>query len=126
MPPGVEVAGAYLAHLLERCARWAGRIFVAETGGELAGFVCVWGRVPPEEPDEAPVAYAYVSDLVVCERHRRRGIGRALMARAEEYAREQGAPRIGIGVLARNDGARGLYRSLGFREWQVQLRKPLA
>lgn len=56
---------------------------------------------------------------------RGRGIGRALLRRAEDYARAEGAPVIGIGVLVRNRGALDLYRELGFCDYLLQLRKEL-
>ena len=59
------------------------------------------------------------------EYRRGRGIGRELLRRAEEYARAEGAPVLGIGVLARNTGALELYRELEFSEYLLQLKKEL-
>ena len=123
--PAEKIAEPYLERMLERCRTWRGRVFVAEHEGLVAGFVCVWAKVPQEELDQDPRAYAYVSDLVVAARQRGRGIGRALLRRAEEYARDEGAPTLGIGVLAANTGALDLYRDLGFAEYLVQLKKDL-
>jgi ribosomal protein S18 acetylase RimI-like enzyme len=123
--PAEEIVDAYLERMLERCRTWRGRVFVAEAEGALVGFVCVWGRVPQEELDQDPRDAAYVSDLVVAERWRDRGIGRALLRRAEEYARAEGAPTLGIGVLAINTGAHALYRELGFSDHLIQMRKEL-
>ena len=36
----------------------------------LDGFVGVFGKVPPEEPDQEQADYAYVSDLLVLPAHR--------------------------------------------------------
>jgi ribosomal protein S18 acetylase RimI-like enzyme len=123
LPKGEAMADRYLAHMLDRCAGAAGRIFVAEEDGAVVGFVGVLARVVPE-PDEAQ-AYAYVSDLVVLPAYRRRGIGRALLERAEAYARGEGARVLRVGVLAKNEAAAGLYRSLGFGDYTIQLNKPL-
>ena len=125
-PRGDAIADAYLDRMFARCATWAGRVFVAEADGAVAGFVCVWGRVPPQEPDEPQADYAYVSDLVVLARWRRRGIGRALLQRAEAYARALGMHTIGIGVMAENREARALYDADGYRPVHVELRKSLA
>jgi ribosomal protein S18 acetylase RimI-like enzyme len=126
LPEAEGIAELYLARLHERCTRWQGRILVAEVAGEIAGFVSVWGRVLSEEPDRDPAPAAYVNDLVVRAPHRRRGLGRALMRAAEVYARGCGARWLGLGVLARNRGARALYDELGFALYHLQLRKPLA
>lgn len=125
-PRGDEIADAYLDRMFARCATWAGLVFVAESDGAVIGFVCVWGRVPPQEPDEPQADYAYVSDLVVLATWRRRGIGRALLQRAEAYARALGMDTIGIGVMAGNREARALYDADGYRPVHVELRKALA
>ena len=123
LPKGETMADRYLAHVLDRCAGGAGRIFVSEEEGAVVGFVGVLARVVPE-PDETQ-AYAYVSDLVVLPAYRRRGIGRALLERAEAYARGEGARVLRVGVLAKNEAAARLYRSLGFGDYTIQLNKPL-
>lgn len=123
LPKGETMADRYLAHVLDRCAGGAGRIFVSEEEGAVVGFVGVLARVVPE-PDETQ-AYAYVSDLVVLPAYRRRGIGRALLERAEAYARGEGARALRVGVLAKNEAAARLYRSLGFGDYTIQLNKPL-
>ncbi len=124
-PAGDAVADAYLAYILARCTHWDGSVYVAELEEGVVGFVCVWARVPPEQPDESPVPYGFVSDLVVLARHRGRGIGRALLRRAERCARERGAATLRIAVLARNRQARRLYEHEGFSERYVFLAKPL-
>ena len=125
-PRGEAVADAYLDRMFARCATWSGHVFVAELDGGIIGFVCVWGRVPPQEPDEPQADYAYVSDLVVLDAWRRRGIGRALLERAEAYARSLGMDAIGIGVMAGNQNARALYEARDYHEVHVELRKSLA
>jgi GNAT superfamily N-acetyltransferase len=125
-PRGDAIADAYLDRMFARCATWSGHVFVAEASGVVVGFVCVWGRVPPQEPDEPQADYAYVSDLVVQDASRRRGIGRALLARAEAYARSLGMGTIGIGVMAGNRDARALYEARDYHEVHVELRKSLA
>jgi len=123
LPQGEEMADAYLAFLLERCSRASGRIFVAEVDHTVVGFVGVLAKFPPEEPDEDPTPYAYISDLVVLATYRRRGIGRALLERAEAFARSSGASVLRVGVLAKNQVAGNLYRGMGFTDYQVQLIK---
>jgi ribosomal protein S18 acetylase RimI-like enzyme len=125
-PRGEAIADAYLARMFERCAKWAGHVFVAEADGGVVGFACVWGRVPPQEVDDDPADAAYVSDLVVLPAWRGRGLGRALLARVEAYAREQGVASIGIGVMHPNRDARRLYERLGYAAVHVELVKRLS
>ncbi len=124
--PGEDIAERYLAELLTRCAKEEGRIFVAEVDGAVAGFAAVLPKVAhDDEPDEEDYDYAYVSDVAVLDRYRRRGLGRALLEAAEDYARERGATLLRIGVLAANQGARSLYEGQGFRDREILLEKPL-
>jgi ribosomal protein S18 acetylase RimI-like enzyme len=125
LPRGEEMADAYLTFLLERCSRTAGRVLVAEVDHVVVGFVAVLARVAPEEPDEDQTPYAYISDLVVLPHHRQRGIGRALLDRAEVFARNSGARLLRVGVLSKNEPAARLYRTAGFTDYQLQLVKRL-
>lgn len=117
----------YLEMMLARCAESDGKVVVCEAGGgRVVGFVSVWGRLPAQTPDDDPRLHAWISDLVVLESHRGRGIGRMLLEAAEAFARELGVAYVGISVLARNGVARELYVASGFVEHQVVLRKELA
>jgi ribosomal protein S18 acetylase RimI-like enzyme len=126
LPVGTAMADAYLAYILERCNEYYGKVFVAEVDRRVVGFVCVWARVRPTEPDEPPTEYAYISDLVVLAPFRQCGLGRALLERAEGYAREQKAAMIRIGVLAQNVIAKQLYLDVGFTERRIELSKGLS
>ncbi|HEX8177162.1 MAG TPA: GNAT family N-acetyltransferase [Pyrinomonadaceae bacterium] len=122
---GKVVAKKYLQHIFERCAQTQGKVFVLEAHGKIAGFVSVWAKVKVNGLVNEESEVAYISDLIVVAGHRGLGWGRALLQRAEEYARVQGATMLSIGVLAENTGARSLYTSFGFRENHVELLKPL-
>ena len=122
---GRTVARKYLQHLLAQCAETDGRIFVAEHDNRVIGMVCVFGKMTSNAVDEEAYDYAYVSDLVVLAADRHRGLGRALLKRAEVYARSQGARLLKIGVHAPNKVARDLYLSDGFQERIVILQKEL-
>jgi uncharacterized protein (TIGR00290 family) len=124
-PPGSEVADAYLKLLFARCAEHRGRIFVAERGERVVGFVAVQAAVPETEPDDPPGSYALVSDLVVLPEARRGGLGRTLLDRAESYARAEGARILRLDVFARNAAARALYADAGFRDRILELEKEL-
>lgn len=56
----------------------------------------------------------YVTDVAVHSDYRRRGVARALLARAEEDARNRRKRMLTLYVAASNSGARSLYRQLGF------------
>ena len=125
-PAGDEIATAYFSDALSQCAECHGRIFVAEEQGEIAGYATVLAKVRSGSLDDGNLEYAYLADLVVRAAYRGRGIGRALMAKAETFAREEGANWLRVCVLAENQGARRLYRTAGFSELYVDFEKNLA
>lgn len=81
-------------------------VFVASVGGEVAGYI---GLLTRADSDCARIyAVALRADV------RGRGIGLALMRRAERTARSRGAMRMRLEVRVSNRRARGLYRALGY------------
>jgi len=69
--------------------------------------------------------YAEVTELYVAPEHRRRGIARRLMAAAEELARSQGAPAVYLQTGLTNDVAQAFYRSLGYADYGLAMRRRL-
>jgi ribosomal protein S18 acetylase RimI-like enzyme len=65
-----------------------------------------------------------VYDVAVDERARGRGLGRRAMEFAQEAGRRRLA-RVALNVFGGNGAARGLYRSLGYREVAVWMAKDL-
>lgn len=68
------------------------------------------GTVRVSLDDELGGVYGFV----IASAWRGRGIGRDVLRRVCRQLREQGAKRIGLEVAVDNDGALGLYTSLGF------------
>ncbi len=60
-----------------------------------------------------------VHDLAVVPDQRGRGIGRALLAVAEEHARRRNCCKLTLEVQDGNTRARGLYRSFGFADFEI-------
>jgi RimJ/RimL family protein N-acetyltransferase len=83
-------------------------VFVAEAEDGLVGRLSL-GRDPHP-------ASRHVADLglMVAASHRRRGIGRALLDRAIEWAREVGVRKLELHVFPHNEAALALYESVGF------------
>ena len=59
--------------------------------------------------------YAEVKRMYTSEAARRRGVGRALLARIEEEARDAGKPMLRLETGIRQTAAIGLYEGSGFR-----------
>jgi ribosomal protein S18 acetylase RimI-like enzyme len=56
----------------------------------------------------------YLAELYVVPQRRGHGLGRALMEKAIEVARERGADYMDLGTSEDDEAARSLYESLGF------------
>jgi GNAT superfamily N-acetyltransferase len=68
---------------------------------------------------------AWLYDITIDEPERGRGYGRAAMIALEDEARTLGHATMALNVWGANEVARGLYRSLGWAEESVHLRKQL-
>jgi putative acetyltransferase len=81
---------------------------VAEAEGGLVGRLSVARDPHP--------ASAHVADLglMVAREWRRRGVGRALMLAAEEWARAAGVTKLELHVFPYNEAALALYERLGY------------
>jgi GNAT superfamily N-acetyltransferase len=66
-----------------------------------------------------------LTELYVEESHRRRGVGRALVAHAERLAREAGARQMLILTDFYNHAAQSLYRLMGYAHYDIALTKDL-
>lgn len=82
-----------------------------------------WGLRGFDAPHEEPTLYIY--DLEVFEAYRRRGFGEGMLAHAAASAEDAGAHAVRLTVWAGNDGAKALYRSVGFQEEQSRMRMRL-
>jgi ribosomal protein S18 acetylase RimI-like enzyme len=102
------------AYILEQLADEDVALFIAEVEGQAAGLVHVVVWETPPIPILVPRRLAIVDSLVVKERFRRRGIGRALMHESHRWALGKGAPEIELSVFEFNEPARAFYEGLGY------------
>ena len=97
----------------EACVRGNATLLVADEGGELAGYLAMhWIPFPLLAGQEG-----YVSDLVIAESRRGRGVGKALLAAAQEHAQAQGCVRLMLNNRITSDAfTRGFFTGAGFRQ----------
>jgi len=100
--------------LAERIARVLGREEAAAMVAEDAGNVVAWVHVELRRTLVAD-QHAQVMALVVDERCRGRGIGAALMAEAERWARKRGANAVRVASRTTREEARRFYERQGYR-----------
>ncbi len=104
---------------------WLGRddleAFVAESGGEVVGFVDI--QFVPRLNFDAP--QAWVPDLIVREEARSAGVGAALLARAEERAQGRGAFALTLESANWRTRAHAFYLRQGMEDAAKEFVKPL-
>lgn len=101
-----------LPHGLATASTW---IWAVEEDGRVVGSVFLGVRE----------GGAWLYDITIAEGERGKGYGRAAMTVLEDEVRALGYRTIGLNVWGGNDVARGLYRSLGWAEESVHMRKQL-
>src|SRR6266436_9439203 len=104
-PPGIR------AFLQERFVRHDSVVFLARTPeGRAVGFVQLY----PSFSSVSMQRLWILNDLFVVPEARRRGIARALMSRAQAFARESRAKGLVLETAVDNHAAQALYESLGW------------
>jgi GNAT superfamily N-acetyltransferase len=106
-PPVAMTAEAVRRDLLGAAPRAA--LFIAELDGRLVGFVTGNQVYDSERAADA----VFLNDLYVLPEARRRGAGRALVARLAAAARQRGAGCLWWGVDLGDDEALRFYEALG-------------
>ena len=94
---------------------------VADEGGEVVGVLDMeyHQRLGDHRPQ------ARVNDLVVTERARGTGVGRALLSRAEELARKRGCFRMALVTAGWRDETHSFYVGHGWSDYGKWFVKPL-
>jgi GNAT superfamily N-acetyltransferase len=95
--------------------------FLGEMDGQPVGFACL--RLVPHLQGDEP--YAELTDIYVEAPFRRQGVARALIAQVEATARGAGAREVVIITGFDNDGAQAAYRTSGYANWALAMRKGL-
>lgn len=93
--------------------------FIAIEGGEVVGQVEARLHQPAESAryqvmSELGVVRGEVNSLGVLSSHRRRGIGRALMAHAEDWLSKQGAHAVKLDTFIESVESVAFYDAIGY------------
>lgn len=96
-------------------------VWIAELDGQVVGVGT--GRLFSAINQNAPVAW--LTALVVAERARGKGIGKQLVAVAEDWARRHGASRLALTSALHRHEAHDFYKRLGYDHTGVRLAKKL-
>ena len=113
---GYDLTHANAADRLSRILlREDQQFFVADVDGRAVG----WVHVAFAEYADAE-AFAVIAGLVVDRDHRRLGIGRALVDRAETWARDRGCSIVRLASSATRKVAHRFYENLGYSNIKTQ------
>ncbi len=109
--------------LITACKKMEGdsryRIFVAETDGRVVGFVTTVEALAINLPD----GYIQVNSLAVLPEFRHCGIGKMLMNRVEELARERGSSLVELASGFQRTEAHEFYERLGYQKTSFRFSK---
>jgi ribosomal protein S18 acetylase RimI-like enzyme len=111
-PDGPPRAFNYYCSVLEDMYS---KIFVAEQGTDLVGFIHVVIRDSAPIPIMRPRRYAVIDGIGVREDRQKRGVGTALMEKAHAWASAMGASAVQLSVFAFNQGAVAFYKKQGYQ-----------
>jgi ribosomal protein S18 acetylase RimI-like enzyme len=79
-----------------------------------------------ERANDFDATSAFVYSIEIFEEFRGRGYGKEAMLMLEDEVRARGLPHIALNVFGGNEVARSLYRSLGYAETAVWMRKTIS
>lgn len=97
-------------------------LFVAEDAeGERVGFI----HLQRTADFFTGRSNCHISDLAVAPQHEGDGVGRALLAHAEDWAREHQCQLVTLAVFPGNERARALYEANGYATDLLRLAKPI-
>jgi GNAT superfamily N-acetyltransferase len=108
-PPSLEDARSLLGAALEQAGR---SVLVADGDGAVLGTADL---LVVTNLSHRGAPWAIVENVVVAEAARRRGVGRALMARAVELAEDAGCYKLQLLSMKHRTDAHAFYRSLGLQ-----------
>lgn len=121
--PFCDELAARLARLV---AGQGANLIVAELDGALVGLAEVYLRQSDHAAPVVPRAYGYLQSLIVAEGARGAGVGAALLAAAEEWARRRGASELHADVWDFPGGPLGFYEGQGYSTLRRALVRPLS
>lgn len=123
---GSEIAHDYTLGLIDSVARKDGVLMLALFDEEPIGFACAWKETDDDfllQDNERE--HAYISDLFIDEKYRRKGFAGLLIAAIEAEMRQRNCKRIRICCKTTNHAALNCYLSSGFSAYETILSKPL-
>lgn len=123
-----DFRSAYFEFVKGEVEKNGGKIFIALNQKRAAGIVIckIFQGGCEEDITTTRPKVGFISDLAVTKSERRQGIGKALLARAEAFFKENGCEYAQLEVFASNTQAFELYAKSGFEPLCVYMSKTLS
>ncbi len=120
-------ADAYIDCRIRLINKSHGKIFVAQMGDSLVGYVMCTMEIPSEIDtlNKLPCRIGTIDALFVESSQKGGGIGSQLMQSAEKYLKEAGATHCALGCIAENTDAHKFYKNFGFTAQYIDYLKPI-
>ena len=96
-------------------------LFTARDSDSNEALGYIWFLVRGAEDNKT----AFICDVIIEEKHRRRGYGKQMLLLVEKEAVKYNANRVGLHVFGFNEAAIALYRSLGYHVTDLSMEKSL-
>lgn len=115
----------YTAIVLEKVKKEQGCSFVALDSDTIIGFVMgmLEEQTRASELEVGKTKYGTVAELFVDEKYQRKGVGKQLMEKMEEYLKSKGCEIISTEVFAPNKQAYEFYKKSGYVDRSIELVK---
>ena len=99
--------------------------YVAEVDDTIVGYILIEVIERRFLDMLIPRKLAHIRDIAVLQKHQKQGVGHLLFPQSIEWATSQGVTSLELTVWEFNQGARALYRNLGYETVNRRLRKQL-
>jgi ribosomal protein S18 acetylase RimI-like enzyme len=117
--PGPGTERGYGGFLVSQLDGQDSIVLVAEVDGDVLGYA--YARLEGNDWMALRGPAGVIHDLVVDPGRRREGLGRALLEAALQALADRGAPRVVLSTAQRNEAARRLFESAGFRPTMIEM-----
>lgn len=100
-----------------------GKIFVAEKGRELVGFISCHVDLKNDPLIFKKRTVLYISNLIVLEQFRSQGLGKKLIEKTESYAKDLNINQLKLIIFNKNQKALDFYTRNGFGGYEMAMLK---
>lgn len=119
---GMELAQEYLEYLLDLHKAEKGKLFVVEIKNEIVGML----SVSMYTDHNTKRTYAEIADVMILPEFKDKGIVKALLEKAEEYAKSKHISVVKTSLLSKHtEGIDGFERN-GYSLYEIVLQKKLS